>query len=74
MRTIGSPNLHLLDSFAPGQLSRVDLAEARVLQAVVRQALAHPERPSIDVVAMDEYTHDVVIRIARDLVLVFDST
>lgn len=74
MRTIGSPDLTRLDTAPPGQLSRSDLVGARCLQTVVRQALGHPARPAIDVVAMDEYTHDVVVPIAHDLVLVFDST
>lgn len=74
MRTIGSPDLTLLTTAPPGQLRLVDLSAFTGLEAVVRQALAHPARPTVDVVAMDEYAHDVVIVLRDDLVLVFDTT
>jgi|GEM_PF-4720691 len=74
MRTIGSPDLSVLSSAPSGQLSLADIEGARVLEPIVRQALVHPRRPNVEVVPMDEYSHDVVIELRSDLVLVFDTT
>jgi hypothetical protein len=74
MRTVGLPDLTRLDAAPLGQLSTADLQSFQVLETVVRQALAHPANPSVDVVAMDEFSHDVLVVLDHDLVLVFDST
>lgn len=54
-------------------LHEVDGMES--LGPVIRWALARtPPAEFVDVVIQDEFTHDVVVRVADDLFLVFDTT
>jgi len=49
------------------------IADHRTLEAVVRWGLALGHAIA-DVVAQDEYSQDVVLRLAGDLYLVYDAT
>ena len=47
----------------------------RTLEAVMQWAFARkPPAELLAVVTQDEFTHDIVIRVAPDLFLVFDTT
>ena len=47
----------------------------QTLAGVLRWALAQgPPAEVVNVVVQDEFTHDVVVRVAADVVLVFDTT
>lgn len=47
----------------------------RTLEAVMQWAFARkPPAELLAVVTQDEYTHDIVIRVAPDVFLVFDTT
>ena len=50
-----------------------ELPPLRTLEAVLAWLRAH-DRTITDVITQDEYTHDVVVRWAEDVVLVFDTT
>jgi hypothetical protein len=54
------------------------LSQARALEtlgAVLRWSLARtPQAEFVDVVVQDEFTHDVVVRVADGLYLVFGTT
>ena len=50
----------------------LEVIEAQTLEAVVRWALGR-DLP-LEVVPMDEFTHDVVVPVRDDVVLVFDTT
>lgn len=52
-----------------------EVEQFRTLEQAMEWAFARePRGELIDVVAQDEYTHDVVIRITPDMFLVFDTT
>lgn len=45
------------------------------LAGVIRWAVGRtPPAEFVDVVVQDEFTHDVVVRVAEDLFFVFDTT
>ena len=51
------------------------VARQQTLEEVVRWGLAHqPPRMIVSVVVQDEYTHDVVLRYADGVYLVYDTT
>jgi hypothetical protein len=51
------------------------VASMETLGAVIRWATARsPRAEFVNVVVQDEYTHDVVVRVAADLFAVFDTT
>jgi hypothetical protein len=60
-------------SAADRQAIEREVAGFRLLEELVRWGFAN-ERPIIDVVVQDEYTHDVIVRWSDRLVLVFDAT
>jgi DNA-directed RNA polymerase subunit L len=52
-----------------------ELETLGTLGQVLRWTLAQsPRAEFVNVVIQDEYTHDVIVRIAADLYAVFDST
>lgn len=46
----------------------------RTLDHMTRWAFSQSPTPDIDVVAQDEFTHDVIVHLGDRLWLVFDST
>jgi len=69
-RPVGTPDLQRLS--AHPAVCEQELREAAHLEPLVRRALA--AGLDIDVIAMDEYTHDVLLPLATDLVVVLDAT
>ncbi len=58
----------------PDDLIR-DLEPLRTLAGVVPWALARtPPAEFVEVVVQDEFTHDVIVLIAPDMYVVFDTT
>jgi hypothetical protein len=68
LRTLGMPG-----PLAP-HLDAATLRTFQTLGPVVRWALAKDPPVDIETVPLDEFTHDVVVPLADDLVLVFDTT
>ena len=51
-----------------------EVSSFRTLEAVLQWAFARkPQAQLLEVVTQDEFTHDVIIRVADDCFLVFDT-